>query len=109
MKPWLRWVWGSVIVLVGGLLVLGLGLIMPAATTKEFKGTVNSIGFRESRWGGTPFMMVTLENGKTVKANAPLGIVFKKDEKAIIQEGVVFFGWNRYKFIRYLSEPARSK
>jgi len=116
-NSWLRWQGrlktrlgiGAVFLLILAAFLGGV-LYSSSGEVRVRTGTAIGLGAYQSDFGNTVFVLITTEEGRTIRAKAPPGFILRKGAKVLFAERTThLFGVERYDFSRWLDEGSRTK
>jgi hypothetical protein len=93
-----------VFVSLGGVILFG-ALALPSiiAGSHEIVGTAIAQYGEITDAGTIPYLIVRVNDGQIISAHYDVTIPFRRDRQVVIKEvTTMFFGYKRYKFVRYL-------
>ncbi len=102
----LRLLWKTFFVSVCGIILFGvLALHDIFIGAHETVGTVLAPYAEPTEPGMYRYLIVRLDDGQVVRALISGVVLFRKDRRvAVMENTTMFFGYKRYKFLRYLDE-----
>ncbi len=94
------------VIVCGGLFFGSMMLMSIKVQSVDLVGTVVSHGANPSDEGHNPYLIVQLDNGKTVRVRFAGSLDYQPRRRGVVREVTTnFFGLKKYEFKGYLDKP----